>query len=262
MPVAEFLTMTDALLRILREAGAELTTSLLRNERSGFRESLNWLESGGLAERLQDGTQTVLHVAAEKRQNLDYYKNNVIHFLLLPALVRQGLQHGARGGGLEQYVSRWLDLYRWEFPLPERDAVAAQVAQWQAFYVRQGALVEEGMRDEHPLVRVTSGVLENFREAYLAAARTVAAQSRWPVPRRALLEGMRRQFRVSLLLGELHKPEGNSVVTFGNALSRFAELGYIRLGEAHQGRDRWIERGGAYEQLAGLIAELRGAARP
>jgi glycerol-3-phosphate O-acyltransferase len=262
MPVGEFLTMTDALLRILREARAELTTSLLRNERSGFRESLNWLESGGLVERLQDGTQMVLHVLPEKRQNLDYYKNNIIHFLLLPALVRQGLQRGERAEALERYVGRWLDLYRWEFPLPERETLAPQVAQWQAFYARHGAFVDDRLRDDHPLVCVTSGVLENFREAYLAAARTIAAQSRWPVPRRALLEGMRRQFRVSLLLEELHKPEGNSVVTFGNALSRFAELGFIRLGEAHQGRDRWIERGGAYDQLAGLIDELRGVKRP
>jgi glycerol-3-phosphate O-acyltransferase len=258
IPLAEFLTMTDAALGILREAGAELTASLLRNERSGFRESLNWLESGGLLERLQDGTQIVLHVPPDKRQNLDYYKNNVIHFLLLPALVRQGLAGGARGPALEQYVARWLDLYRWEFPLPVRDALAAQVAQWLAFYVRNGAVVDDRLCAGHPLAGVTAGVLENFREAYLAAARTIAAQMRWPVPRRALLEGMRRQFRVSLLLGELTKPEGNSVVTFGNALSRFAELGYIRLGEAGQGRERWIERGSAHEGLARLIDDLRG----
>jgi glycerol-3-phosphate O-acyltransferase len=262
MPVADFLAMTDAALRLLREAGAELTASLLRNERSGFRESLKWLEGGGLVERLQDGTQTVLHVPPEKRQNLDYYKNNIIHFLLLPGLVRQAIEAGAHGPALEAYVARWLDLYRWEFPLPERDALAEQVVRWQAFYARHGALTDAGMVAGHPLVEVTRGVLENFREAYLAAARTIAAQTRWPVPRRALLEGMRKQFRVSLLLEELTKPEGNSVVTFGNALSRFAELGYVRLGEAHQGRDRWIERGGAHEQLAGLIEELRGARRP
>jgi len=155
-------------------------------------------------------------------------------------------------------VARWLDLYRWEFPLPERDALAAQVAGWLAFYAGNGAVVEDRLCADHPLARVTAGVLENFREAYLAAAWTIAAQTRWPVPRRALLEGMRRQFRVSLLLGELTKPEGNSVVTFGNALSRFAELGYIRLGEAGQGRERWIERGSAHDGLGRLIDDLRG----
>ncbi|HWP67507.1 MAG TPA: 1-acyl-sn-glycerol-3-phosphate acyltransferase [Candidatus Limnocylindria bacterium] len=262
MPLAEFLTMTAALLTILREAGAELTASLLRNERSGFRESLNWLESGGVAERLRDGTQTVLHVPAEKRQNLDYYKNNIIHFLLLPALVRQGLAHGARDAALEAYVARWLDVYRWEFPLPERETLAGQVARWQDFYARQGALVDGQLVPSHVLVRVTAGVLENFREAYLTAARTIATESRWPVPRRALLEAMRRQYRVSLLLGELTKPEGNSVVTFGNALSRFAELGFIRLGEAPQGRERWIERGPSYDGLATFIDELRGVPGP
>jgi glycerol-3-phosphate O-acyltransferase len=245
----------------LREAGAELTTSLLRNERSGFRESLNWLESGGLVERLQDGTQVVLHVPPGKRQNLDYYKNNIIHFLLLPALVRQGLEQGARGEVLEGYVVRWLDLYRWEFPLPERDGLGSQVVAWEAFYRLGGALVDDGLRPDHALIRVTNGVLENFREAYLAAARTIATQARWPTPRRALLEAMRRQFRVSVLLGALHKPEGSSMVTFENAISRFAERGYIRLGEAHQGRDRWIERGSTHDQLPALIEELQAVGR-
>jgi glycerol-3-phosphate O-acyltransferase len=261
MPLAEFLTTTDALLRILREANAELTASLLRNERSGFRESLNWLESGGLVERLQDGSQVVLHVPTEKRQNLDYYKNNIIHFLLLPGLVRQGLQRGARGVDLEPYVARWLDLYRWEFPLPERDSLGAQVARWTGFYARAGALVGDTVVADHALVRPTAGVLENFREAYLAVARTIGAQTQWPTPRRALLEAIRRQFRASLLLGDLHKPEGSSIVTFGNAISRFAELGYIRLGAAHEGRDRWIERGESHDRLAGLVDELRAAGR-
>jgi len=259
VPVSEFVTRTEALLRILRETGAEITSSLLRNERSGFRESLNWLESGGLVERLQDGRQMVLHVPTEKRQNLDYYKNNIIHFLLVPALVRQGLGQGAREAELERYVARWLDVYRWEFPLPERDALAASVARWAAFYREAGALDHDALRLDHPLIHVTGGVLENFRETYLTAARTLAAQARWPVPRQALLEAMRQQFRTSLLLGQVHKPEGSSMVTFGNAISRFAEIGFVTLGESRQGRDRWIERGPALDTLPDLIAELAAA---
>jgi glycerol-3-phosphate O-acyltransferase len=259
MPLGEFVTVTEALLRILREAGAELTTSLLRNERSGFRESLAWLETGSSIERLQDSTQVVLHVPTERRQNLDYYKNNIIHFLLLPALVCQGLRQGVQGRTLDAYVGRWLDLYRWEFPLPDRVRLAEDVARWEAFLRREGALDGDTLSQAHPIVRATSGVLENFREAYLTAARTCAAQTRWPVPRRAILEDIRRQFRTSLLLGQVHKPEGNSVVTFGNAISRFAELGYVRLGESQQNRDRWIERGAAHEQLPALIDELRAA---
>jgi hypothetical protein len=164
-----------------------------------------------------------------------------------------------RGAALEPYVMRWLDLYRWEFPLPDRTKLADAVERWVKFCSREGALEGDTLRITHPLVRALSGVLENFREAYLTAATAFAAQNRWPVPRRAILEDMRRQFRTSLLLGNVHKPEGNSVVTFGNAISRFAELGYVRLGESQQGRDRWIERGAAHDELPALIDELRAA---
>ena len=126
------------------------------------------------------------------------------------------------------------------------------MARWAAFYRETGALGHEGLRLDHPLVRATAGVLENFRETYLTAARTLAAQMRWPVPQKALLEAMRQQFRTSLLLGDVHKPEGNSVVTFGNAMSRFAEIGYVTLGESRQGRDRWIERGAGSEPRRGI----------
>ena len=65
---------------------------------------------------------------------------------------------------------------------------------------------------------------------------------------------MRRQFQTSLLLGEVHKPEGNSMITFGNALSRLAELGHVSvLRRGRGGRERWVDRGPAFDGLAELI---------
>jgi len=76
----------------------------------------------------------------------------------------------------------------------------------------------------------------------------------WPILQSALVQRMQRQFQTSLLLGEVHKPEGNSMITFGNALSRLAELGHVAVvRRGRGGRERWVDRGPAFDHLPELI---------
>jgi hypothetical protein len=84
---------------------------------------------------------------------------------------------------------------------------------------------------------------------------TVASRDDWPIARPGLIRAMRKQFATSLLLGEVSKPEGSSVVTFGNALSRLEELECITVGSGRQAR--WIERGPHFDELPRLIDELQ-----
>ncbi|HLY36595.1 MAG TPA: 1-acyl-sn-glycerol-3-phosphate acyltransferase [Candidatus Binatia bacterium] len=252
--MTDFLSSAHALVDLLRARGVRLTDSLDRNEHSDFRESLRWLESGGLVERLVDSGGVVLHVPAGKRFNLDFYKNNTIHFFLVPSLLTRALLAEVPFSALRAHIGWWLDLYRWEFPLPERDALAAEIGRWLEYYRETGAMVGDAAVAEHPIVRATAGMLENFREAYLVAARAIAAQEEWPIQQEALTQKMRRQFVTSLLLREVQKPEGNSIVTFGNALSRFTELGHVSIvRRGRGGRERWVERGATFDALPELI---------
>ena len=252
--MSDFLAAARALSGLLHAQGARITASLERNDQSDFRESLRWLEGGGLVERFVDSGGVVLHVPVSKRLNLDFYKNNTIHFFLVPSLLTRALIAEVPFSALRAHIGWWLDLYRWEFPLPERDALAAEIGRWLAYYREVGALVGDGAALDHPVIRATAGILENFREAYLVAARALAAQEEWPIAQSALAQRMRRQFQTSLLLGEVHKPEGNSMITFGNALSRLAELGHVAIvGRGRSGRERWVDRGPAFDRLPDLI---------
>jgi glycerol-3-phosphate O-acyltransferase len=253
----DFLMAAHTLTELLRLQGVRLTESLIRNEASHFREGLTWLESGGLVTRLVDSDGTVLHVPPEKRLNLDFYKNNTIHFFLVPALLTRALRAGVPETALSADVLWWLDLYRWEFPLPERDTVARDIERWLAYYRETGAVVGDGPDLAHPILQVTWGVLENLREAYLVAARTLTAQKEWPIADRALVRRMQRQFATSLLLAEVTKPEGGTVVTFGNALARFAELGHVQVLPPDGGRERLVDRGTTFDRLPDLIHRLR-----
>jgi glycerol-3-phosphate O-acyltransferase len=249
-----FLEATQALVALLRAQGVRLTASLEGNAQKGFEDSLTWLHEGGLVQRLTDGRGAVLHVPNEKRFNLDFYKNNTIHFFLLPSLLTRALLAEVPRGALGAHIGWWLDLYRWEFPLPEREALAAALDRWVAYYRECGAILGDTAAPEHPVIRATAGILENFREAYLIAARTLAGHTDYPVTEADLIKRMREQFATALLLGEVHKPEGSSVITFGNALSRLAELGHVaRFTKGRGGRERWVDRGATFDRLPELI---------
>jgi glycerol-3-phosphate O-acyltransferase len=257
--LGEFAATARTLLEVLRFQGVRFTASLLRNEPSGFRESLTWLESGGLVERRPqyDADDPVLHVTREARVSLDFYKNNTLHFFLLPALVARGLLAGVAPHGLQAYVLRWLEVFRLEFPRADQGALPGQLAGVVAFYRDHGALDGEKVRPDHPLIRVTSGLLENLREAYWMAARTVGSQSDWPLTRKALTQRMQRHFATALLLGDVRKPEGASVLAFQNALSWLESHGYVLSKRKRGGREPWFEPGPRFSELARLTSELR-----
>jgi glycerol-3-phosphate O-acyltransferase len=255
--VEDFLMAAHTLTELLRVQRVHLTESLIRNEASHFREGLTWLETGGLVERVADSDGTVLHVPRDKRMVLDFYKNATIHFYLVPALVTRALRAGLSVADLRADVLWWLDLYRWEFPLPERETVARDIERWLAYYRETGAVLGDRPDPAHPVMQVTCGLLENFREAYLVAARALAAAKDLPSPQAAVVKRMQRQFATSLLLGEVSKPEGGTVVTFGNALARFAELGHVSIARPQGTRERVVQRGPTFDRLPDLIQRLR-----
>ena len=85
------------------------------------------------------------------------------------------------------------------------------------------------------LVRSTAGLLDNFREAYWIAARTLAQLAEAGMPQKAVLEQARKRYATSLLLGEVQRPEGNTLVTLGNALNRYAEVGFVTIAAPPKG---------------------------
>lgn len=253
----QFLSAAQTLLRFLRRKQIRLTASLERNA-DDFKENLAFLELGGLVQRLP-GEGGVIHVPPEKRIILDFYKNNSIHFFLLPALLSRALISGLQGAAVKDEVSWWLDLYRWEFALPEREAVAVELGQLLEYFRAEGAISSgngDVVNPEHPLVHNTAGILDNFCEAYWVTATTLLQLQEAGMPQKVLMESIRRRYATGLLLGEVRKPEGNSIVTLGNALSRYAEVGFIVQSAGAKTRERNVRPGPQFEQLGRLERRL------
>jgi hypothetical protein len=120
------------------------------------------------------------------------------------------------------------------------------------YYRAEGVLVAgdgDAVNPEHALLRSTAGLLDSFCEAYWTTARTLAQLDDGGMPQKALLETVRKRYATGLLLGDVRRPEGNSTVTLGNALSRFTETGFIVASAGLKGRERLIRRGPHFAEL-------------
>ena len=168
----EFLMAAHTLTELLRVQRVHLTESLIRNEASHFREGLICSSRAVLVKRMATATARCSMSRPKAPEPGLLQKNNTIHFFLIPALVTRALRAGVPASELGADVHWWLDLYRWEFPLPERESVARDIERWLAYYRETGAVVDDRPDATHPVMQVTWGVLENFREAYLVGART------------------------------------------------------------------------------------------
>jgi glycerol-3-phosphate O-acyltransferase len=258
MRYPEFVENARSLLRFLRQQRVSITPSLQRNA-DDFMESLAFLENAGLLQRMADD---VVRIPEEKRLTADFYKNNTIHFFLLPALLIRSLLAGRRGDALQAEVIWWLHFFRWEFPLPERQTIGDELHRLLDYFRTEGALAGEEVRLEHPLVRSMSGILDNFCEAYWAAARTVLQMDDTPRSQAELIDAMRQRLAAAIALGAARKPEAGSAVTFGNALSLFAEMGFVQRVAGANGKERLLARGPHFADLAEvekrLARRLRG----
>ena len=117
-------------------------------------------------------------------------------------------------------------------------------------------LAEDGAFDgQHPFVATVRPILDNFREAYWIAAQVLLETPENGTPQKAVIDRMQKRYRTGLLLGEVRKPEGNSSVTLGNALNRFAELGCVEW-RAGKGKERIVARGASFDSLATVAARI------
>src|SRR6185503_13820908 len=221
--------------------------------------SLGFLTSSGLIDTMLRGSEEILVVRENKRLALDFYKNNLIHAFVVPSLATHGINVGKRGPELVDEVWNWLDLFRYEFALPQREELAPLVKRFFDYAQEIGAISDAGIEPAHPLTRATISMLENFREAYWIAARTIRdLVGEDGISEKSLIEEQRKNYSASLLLGEAQRPEGATVVPFKNALSRFSELGFIKMKSGGRGRrERKITRGPNAAALDAFVEKLR-----
>ncbi len=259
---SEYVAQANALAAYVKHRGIVPTASLERNI-GDFRESLGFLSASGLIEIIRRGREEIVVARDDKRLALDFYKNNLIHAFLVAALVVFALRiEKSSEEELVEEIWWWLDLFRYEFALPERGELDAVVAEELSYLREVGAVGEDGSLDlTHPLVRALAGLLDNFREAYWVAARTLSdGLPEAGLDQKALAEEYKKSYQAAMKLNEVLRAEGNTVVLLRNALSRYRELGFIdERATGRGGRDRVIVRGERFGEIEAFCERMRRA---
>jgi glycerol-3-phosphate O-acyltransferase len=257
-----FRERADALYRLTSFQGIRPTSSLVRNVGT-FRESMGFLSGNGLIEVLTRGREEVLIVRQGRRVALDFYKNNLIHAFLVPSLVVTCLKEGTPREGLQDKVWQWLDLFRYEFPLPSKKELGAQIDGLLVYFDEVEAWDEGELDDAHPLVAALKNVLQNFRESYYVVALTILHRLGTDgMSEKVLLDEMRKYYKTCLLLGEVTKSEGTADVTLRNALNRLTEMGFVQAEKRGRGgRDKHFVRGTEWEKLEPFVLSLEESLR-
>jgi glycerol-3-phosphate O-acyltransferase len=250
----DFLRAAHRLMDYAERLGARFTGSLLQ-DRETFLETTAFLENSGLVARIDDGEGGILHVPDEKRINLDFYKNNSIHLFVVLSLVSHALLRGVSREALRDDMWWWLELFRNEFVLPEREELAARVGEILECMEATGMIGERADDVAQSMLRASASVLQNFREAYWVAARTLRALGADGKSEKALLADMQHAYRAHLLLGVLRKPEGNTTVTLLNAVNRLQELGHVAAQARGRG-NRWVHPGPNHAALLSIERRL------
>lgn len=251
-----FATAARALAELLRWRGAAFTPSLERNlGRDNFEEILRFLESTGLLEVSGEGPSRTLRIAPGKRTALDFYKNNTVHFFLTPALVAHALMRGVARENLEEEVWWWLDLFRWEFPLPERGEVGSRIDRTLDYLDAHGMALASQITGV-PVVRALGGILENFREAYWIAARACEQLGEEPVAESEWIAMVGRSYEAARLLGEVVRPEGANPIVFKNATNRLIELDCLVREGGRRPKDKKIRRGSNQQEISRIARRL------
>jgi glycerol-3-phosphate O-acyltransferase len=224
-----------------------------------FQDTLRFFVTADLVSELTDDRE-VVYTFEERRRSLDFYKNNIIHYFVVPSILAQRLRQPVTREELMRHLFGWIELFRYEFFLPEEHAVRTRAEVFLSHFISE-KLVEERAGELRPtpegLGKLTlyADVLANFREAYFVVVDALVHMANWPLPEKKLLQRADVTFKKYHLLNEIRRAEASSRVTYDNALRYLVEERYLESRQESGSRGRKVtvyDRGPRFGELPDL----------
>lgn len=242
----ELHTVTGEYLAFLRSRHAP-TASTLDSPKKAVEDTLSLLQSWKVVSSLEvaeeDEEETFYYVDEEKKVELEFYKNNIIHFFIHHALVAVSLLNGEEEvRPLEPLHSDYLflrDLFQKEFilvdpSLNDRDRIRSVLNDFMdAGLVREDAAAGGWRITRMGTIRLPAWArfAKTFLESYWIVVQTILQKGKKPLKRGEELKAMKFAGLRFHKLGVIDHLEAVSQLTFRNALERFSEGGFRIAGE-------------------------------
>lgn len=231
----DLVVQSDARLTELLHADAPSDPTVL----GPMNDSMRLLEGDGLVSHQEASGETIYRVIDERRLELVFYKNNLMHLVAPRAIVALALRafKGAPAPISElreraRFLSR---LFKLEFIFrvgQNFESLFEENVEWLAqkgLVLRKGDSIEvapEPFASE--MLTLLAETVRDFAESYLLAAKTLHLLKPGPRDRKILMREMLERGRAGFLEGQLQCAEAVSRPNLENAIELFTELGLVK----------------------------------
>lgn len=234
MAVDKTETIFKELLNYLQWKQVTLADTLIKSPEGAYQEALNQFESAGLIKKHLGLDETFFEIAANKRLELDFFKNISIHyFVSLSLWCNLLLSRKQETFLLQNLVDEFTFFQRifyYEFRFSTRRALEEHLDKL-CCYLQERKTVEYHngeirlLKEGRPLLHDFAKLIRNFVEAYYIAWKTYLLRPIYPDDTKALTKAMLIHGKHQLMLGGIEYPEAVSQATFENTIQAFKALG-------------------------------------
>lgn len=252
----------EILVNLLRRNETPMTTTLDNFEKT-VNETLGLLVHRKVVSTLEDvdGEETFYYVEEEKKRELEFYKNNIVHYFISHAFVAVSLLTGTEeektGETILDDCHFLIKLFKNEFFYDEEKNIHEEIESVISYFLDSSFIAKSDTNTGYKLTRlgfdklpIWAALAKTFLESYWIASRSFIHLENKNRKKGDLLKNMNYQGQRFHKLGLIDHMESISQVTFKNAI-RFINEEILR------GDDKFAEGSDqARERLSRLIQRL------
>ncbi|MBS2030362.1 MAG: 1-acyl-sn-glycerol-3-phosphate acyltransferase [Deltaproteobacteria bacterium] len=226
---------------LVKESGARLSDVLDADAPSDptvlgpVNESMQLFEDDGMVSHQQASGETIYRVVDERRLELVFYKNNLMHLVAPRGIVAMALRsfknEPAPMAELRERARFLSRLFKLEFVFRVGQSFEAIFDENLAWLLERGLVLKKdeavsAAPEAHAaeILGLLSEALRDFAESYLLAAKTLHLLKGGPRDKKGLVREMLERGRAGFLEGQLQCAEAVSRPNLENALELFSEL--------------------------------------
>jgi glycerol-3-phosphate O-acyltransferase len=225
--------------------------SRLQDLEMALQDALSLMEKSKWLELLADEDETdeeerIYTVEDSHRLHLEYYKNNIIHFLLPAAyiasaiLAKEAFEFNLEG--IEDDLLFFRNFFKFEFVYDADENIAETIDKVLAYYTSQGFVKRVESQDNtyritHQGLKALScfaGLLKSYFESYWIVLRATKYLSKKTLSEKDFMKKVNSLGNKLYKLELVERFESISRITFENGIKFFCEKGAIKKTENHE----------------------------
>lgn len=251
----EILSNTKEIIKYLKWKGVSLSESLAGDAQNAILEAVKKFGHAKNLELHDEFDPICYEISEDGRINLDYYKNNIIHFFVSASCLASIMLSFMRRGNLKPQATELKEPYTFckrlfahEFAFSTRMEIESHIQRILSYFGESDGGTA--------MLELYKGFITNFFESYLIAV--TACKNLDQIDERGLIKIMIKCGHHMLLLGRITMPEAISTPIFKNAVSNFVSLGILKAETTSKGHKiySWAGKDEIAENLKLKLEEL------